>query len=110
MFVPEKIEAHLMSTQLMGLVHRLPSPRFTSRANLTHIVETTIRTAESLFTRAMAKQIGKRQTALTARVDMLSLCERTPALSKNCKRNGHKSRAEYTASFTGKHLANLAKV
>ena len=51
---PKKVELHLLSTQLIIMVHSLPSTPFTSRVNLIHI--------------AMVKHIGK-LIALIARVD-----------------------------------------
>ena len=58
-----------MFIQLVVLVYHLPSRRFTFHANLTRILDLIMSTEESLYTRAMVKQIGLLQTALTARVD-----------------------------------------
>ena len=109
LWVLKMTEKDLLSTQLVVLVRRLVSKQFTYHANQTYILGLTINTEESFYTGAMVKQSGVLQTALTARVDMLWLCERIPVSSKNYKGDGM-SQAECMALFTEKHSENLANI
>ena len=64
----QMIEKNMLSTQLVVLVHHLPSRQFTFHANQIHILGLPISKEESFYKGAMVKQIDTPQTALTARV------------------------------------------